>query len=199
MENLYETLNSKVKANVNEVNKLKEEKRKKLINSQYCEAKSENKYNVNTTKAYYYYRFFITKILPMLIKEHIETNNALNLVKAIQKAFDYELQVSNYSNGIIHFEKTRNMLTVSFNDYEIYKEFINYLDAFFSRCGVDTSNEYLSGKKYYFDNLTISDILNAYYGELQRFQYSDELIDSIQEEENTNINGEELTKNIMKR
>ena len=199
MEDLYEVLNNKVKDNVNEVNKLKEEKRKKLINSQYCEAKSENKYNINTTKAYYYYQCFITKILPMLIKEHIETNNALNLVKAMQKAFDYDLQVSYNSYAIIQCEKTGNMLSISFNDYEIYKEFINYLDAFFSRCGVDTSNEYLSGKKYYFGNLTIGDILNAYYGELQRFQYSDELIDSIQAEENTNVNGEKLTKNIMKR
>lgn len=199
MENLYEILNSKVKTNVDEVNKLKEEKRKKLINSQYYEAKSENKYNVNTTKAYYYYQCFITKILPMLIKEHIETNNALNLAKAMQKAFDYDLQVSHNSYVIIQCEKTGNMLKVSFNDYEIYKEFINYLDAFFSRCGVDTSNEYLSEKKYYFDNLTIGDILNAYYGELQKFQYSDELIDSIQEEENTSVNGEKLTKNFIKR
>ena len=199
MEDLYETLNSKVKDNVDNVNKLKEEKRKKTINSQYYEAKSENKYNVNTTKAYYYYRCFITKILPMLIKENIEINNALNLVKAMQKAFDYDLQVSHNSYVIIQCEKTGNMLKISFNDYEIYKEFINYLDAFFSRCGVDTSNEYLNGKKYYFDNLTIGDILNAYYGELQRFQYSDELIDSIQEEENTNVNGEKLTKNFIKR
>ena len=124
MENLYETLNSKVKDNVDNVNKLKEEKRKKLINSQYCEAKSENKYNINTTKAYYYYQCFITKILPMLIKEHIETNNALTIEEAKQKAFDYELQIRKINDCITKFEKVGNTLYIKFDSYITFEEFI---------------------------------------------------------------------------
>ena len=47
--------------------------------------------------------------------------------------------------------------------------------------------------------MTLGDILNAYYGELQRFEYTDELIKSIQEEENTNVNGEKVIKTIKTR
>ena len=199
MENLYEALNSKVKTNVDEVNKLKEEKRKKLINSQYHEAKIRNRHDVMKMKAYYYYRYFITNILPMLIKEQIKTSYDLTMEEAKQKAFNYELQVTKNGDNIIQFYKIKNLFYIFCANNIVYKEFINYFNAFGLRNGIDITNEVRNSQVYYFDKLTIGDILNAYYGELQRFQYSDELIDSIQAEENTNINGEKLTKNIIKR
>ena len=47
-----------------------------------------------------------------------------------------------------------------------------------------------------FEKVTIKDILEAYYLELKRFKYIDALIDSVQEEENTHLNEEEVIKGI---
>ncbi len=201
MEDLYEALNNKVKDNVANSNNLKEEKRNALIDSQCHEVEISDKYryNVGQIKAYYYYKHFIAKILPMLIKEHIKKNHALTMEEAKQKKFVYDLKVFNESNGDTLFQKNGNELFIWLYDYAIYKEFIEYLNAFGLRNGIDISNEYANGHLYYFNNLTIGDIINAYYGERQRLEFTDELIASIQEEENINVNGEELIRNSMKK
>ena len=116
-----------------------------------------------------------------------------------QKVFNYELQVSKNYDRINQFIKSSNVFYISLGDYIIYKEFINYLNAFCLRCGIDITDQYINGQTYKFNNITISDILNAYYGELQRFEYTYELIKSIQEEENTNVNGEKVIKTIKTR
>ena len=210
-DTLYDLLKRKIKDNVDNANKLEDEKRKALMDSQYYEAKIRDRYNVRQMKAYYYYKYFITNILPMLIKEQIKTSYDLTMEEAKQKAFDwelqvtkqkhfdYEIQVSKNNEHIEQFMKYFNEFCISFGNYIVYKEFINYLNAFCLRNGIDITNEYRNSQVYNFDSMTIGDMLNAYYGELQRFEYTDELVAGIQEEENTNVNGEELIKFIKTR
>lgn len=197
-DTLYDFLDKKEKDNVDNADKLEEEKRMALLDSQYRAAVCINKYNVGTTKAYYYYRYFIANVLPMLIKDCINSYNDVFNINDVnkQKAFDYELQVASNDEGETKFNKVKNFFFISFGDFIIYEEFINYLNMFCLRNNIGYINKFSSYYIYRFNSKTIGDILNAYYSELQRFEHTDNLIASIQVEENTNVNGKELTKNI---
>ena len=199
-DTLYGSLDKEVKSNGEDSSKLEEEKRKLWMNFEKRQAFDRNNYNVSTTMAYYYYKYFITDVLPILIKDCMNNSNSvLNNKDIKQKTFDYEIQVSKNSEHIEQFMKYFNEFCISFGNYIVYKEFINYLNAFCLRNGIDITNEYRNSQVYNLGNVTLGDILNAYYGELQRFEYTDELIKSIQEEENTNVNGEKVIKTIKTR
>lgn len=199
-DTLYGSLDKEVKSNGEDSSKLEEEKRKLWMNFEKRQAFDRNNYNVSTTLAYYYYKYFITDVLPILIKDCMNNSNSvLNNKDIKQKTFDYEIQVSKNSEHIEQFMKYFNEFCISFGNYIVYKEFINYLNAFCLRNGIDITNEYRNSQVYNLGNVTLGDILNAYYGELQRFEYTDELIKSIQEEENTNVNGEKVIKTIKTR
>ena len=199
-DTLYDSFDKGVKSNGKDFSKLEEEKRKVWMNFEKRQAFDRNNYNVSTTMAYYYYKYFITDVLPILIKDCMNNSNSvLNNKDIKQKTFDYEIQVSKNSEHIEQFMKYFNEFCISFGNYIVYKEFINYLNAFCLRNGIDITNEYRNSQVYNLGNVTLGDILNAYYGELQRFEYTDELIKSIQEEENTNVNGEKVIKTIKTR
>ena len=174
---------------------LEEEKRMAKFDSNFRAAVQMNKYNVKTTKAYYYYRYFIVNVLPVLIKDCIKSyKDGLTITDVKEKAFDYELQVSPFNETEeVKFSKSKNFFFISFDDFIIYQEFINYLNMFCLRNDIGCINKWESYYIYKFNSKKVGDILTAYYGERQRFEYTDNLIASIQEEENTNVNGLALT------
>ena len=72
-----------------------EEKRTAQLDSAFRAAVNINKYNVRTTKAYYYYRYFIANVLRTLIKDCIKSyNDNFTISEIKEKVFDYELQVN---------------------------------------------------------------------------------------------------------
>ena len=200
-DTLYHSFDKGVKSNGKDSSKLEEEKRGALLDSGFRLAAVLNKYNINTMKAYYYYRYFIANVLPILIKDCIKSyNDGLTITNVKEKAFDYELKVGPFSEKEeAKFHKLKNLIFISFDDFIIYKEFTNYLNMFCLRNDIGYMGKWESYYIYRFNSKPIGDILNAYYCELQRLEYTDELIKSIQEEENTNVNGEKVIKTIKTR
>lgn len=171
-----------------------EEKRTAQLDSTFRAAVNINKYNVRTTKAYYYYRYFIANVLRTLIKDCIKSyNDNFTISEIKEKVFDYELQVNPLNEKEeAKFYKAKNFFFISFDDFIIYQEFTEYLNMFCLRNNIDYIKKW-GNYKYKFNAKTIGNILIAYYGERQRFEYTDSLMASIQEEENTKVNGIALT------
>ena len=193
-DTLYDSLDKEVKSNREDSSNLDDEKRFALFEADFHSAAELNKYNINVTKAYYYYRYFIVNVLPLLIKDCIKSyNDGLIIPDVKEKAFDYELQVDPLDEKVeAKFHKCKNFFFISFNNFMIYKEFTEYLNMFCLRNDIGYINRW-GHYIYKFNSKTIGDILNAYYGEKQRLEYTDELIASIQEEENIKVNGHALT------
>ena len=172
-----------------------EEKRTAQLDSAFRAAVNINKYNVRTTKAYYYYRYFIANVLRTLIKDCIKSyNDNFTISEIKEKVFDYELQVNPLEEKEeAKFCKAKNFFFISFDDFIIYQEFTEYLNMFCLRNNIDYIKKWRNYYIYKFNAKTIGDILIAYYGERQRIEYTDSLMASIQEEENTKVNGIALT------
>lgn len=198
-ENLYDLLNKKIKENMANDKNLEKEKKQALIDCQYHEAEARQRYVTNQIKAYYYFQFFIINVFPKYIKKQIHVNTFRDIEKIKKLKFDFELIISNSANKDIEIEESRNIFFISFKNYDIYSEFIYHLNLFCMRCHLNISDEYANGRLYFFDKLTIEDALITYYKEFQGFEFTDELITSIQEEENTNVDGKALIKKINNR
>ncbi len=116
-DTLYGSLDKEVKSNGEDSSKLEEEKRKLWMNFEKRQAFDRNNYNVSTTLAYYYYKYFITDVLPILIKDCMNNSNSvLNNKDIKQKTFDYEIQVSKNSEHIERFMKYFNEFCISFGN-----------------------------------------------------------------------------------
>ena len=173
------------------------------LKDNYDKAKKEYSDSKNFVRAYYYYKIFILKIIPEIIKYYSSNLDGLSdencLVNFDIKVINTEAQLKKLT---IDFDFKKVTFAFKLGD-NVYDEFLSYLERFLADYSIyagligNITGEEKETKLYLLGNL--KNLKNAFYSELQRFQYSDELIDSIQAEENTNVNGEKLTKNIMKR
>ena len=91
MENLYETLNSKVKENIKKEKRFKQSKNN---GKDYKYTKERNILVTNEMKAYFYYKYFIENILSFYLKEQIESSEELSLRKAKSQKFKFELNIN---------------------------------------------------------------------------------------------------------
>ena len=193
-ENLYGLLDKKIKENIE--NKRKNEKlEEKAKERASIRASINDRYYVvtNEIKAYFYYKYFMENIFLGYLKQHIKEIKDIDKNKAKETYFRLFLRVR-YNAKIINeidFQDFYQAFYLSFNKLIICQFFSEYMESFCKRVGVN--------KVFSFENIKIKDVLENYYGELQRFERTDELIKSIQEEENTFVNGEEVIKGIRKR
>ena len=192
-ENLYNLLNNMVSERLSV----------KIEESPKSKEEEENIYSANQIKAYFYYKYFIVNMLPIYIKNCIsDFKKSPFSIKAINSMrFNASITVFYNEDNETYIEKTsldEDDYFFSVGDFTAFQELVEYIYNFCERCGLSYDmND--AGNSYSFNEITIYDMLKVYYDELQRFQYTDELIASIQEEENTNVNGEELINKIIRR
>ena len=188
MENLYELL--KVQASEND----QEAKRQEIIKSHYQEASERYNLVVNQMIAYNLYQFFIVSVLPEYIKK--QTHNSKSILDAEEiknTSFNFTLFIRRDQSGEFKILKLENGVHILFNNLVVYSEFLSHLYSIFKDC-----KKYIETDSAIFivNRLTIGDIIDAYYRELQGFLHNEKLITSVQEEENVNIDTIKLARVI---
>ncbi len=195
-ENLYGLLDKKVKENIE--NKRKNEKLEEKAQER---ASINDRYYMvtNEIEAYFYYKYFMENIFLGYLKQHIKEIKDIDKNKAKDTYFRLYLRVS-YNAKIINeidFQEFYQAFYLSFNKPIICQFFSEYMESFCQRVGVN-KEDYSDSIVFSFENIKIKDVLENYYGELQRFERTDTLIKSIQEEENTQVAEEEVIKSISR-
>ena len=194
-ENLYKLIEDVVKQN--RENKRKSEKVEEQARN-YANIKDRYYIVTSEIKAYFYYKYFIENIFSEYLKEQISNSKDININKVKDRYFRLYLQVDYHSKNEVYIKKFAKAAYISFNEPIVCKFFNEYMEGFSKSLGI--SKEGFSDVDVFgFEEITIRDVLEAYYMELLRFGYTDELIKSVQEEENTFVNGEEVIKGIRKR
>ena len=194
-ENLYKLIEDVVKQN--RENKRKSEKVEEQARN-YAEIKDRYYIVTSEIKAYFYYKYFIENIFSEYLKEQISNSKDININKVKDRYFRLYLHVDYHSKNEMDLQKFAQAAYISFNEPIVGEVFNEYMEGFSQSLGIN-KEDFSDTNVFSFEGITIRDVLEAYYMELLRFGYTDELIKSVQEEENTFVNGEEVIKGIRKR
>ena len=194
-ENLYDFLDNRVKKNV-KINQdfLKGQKQAK----DYRDAKERKELVTKEVKAYYYYKYFMNVAFAEYLKNQIDELKDLNVDKAKTRPFFLEVYIDTYTKKEVDITMFYQRVYCSFKDPVICDVFMDHVKHFAECCGINKENN-TDRNIFVFKKISINDMLKAYYEQLGKFDFTDELIDTVQEDENTLISSDELAMDVKKR